>query len=287
MNELLGFIEKLKSTIIEIENYIKNSNQVDDFEKIKNLLNSWPEAVDPALMCDDNSEDDKRERGQSIIDMLIPQELKGLKFLDVGCGEGHCTSYVGDLGAEISIGYDIEEQQSWANKIKENTKFTTNFEELKKYAPFDVILIFDVIDHLVKENTINFFKNIISISNEKTRMYCRVHPFTSKHGSHLYKKINKAYLHLVLSPEEILKICPDLKEMPTVKVKKPLMEYKELFVDYCGLEIESKNEHIEKPDDFFKQEIISDRISKRIDYIGFAEEHLKIQFIDYVLKIKQ
>jgi len=56
--------------------------------ELVNLLNSkaWPHAVDPALICDISSEQDKEDRAEGILDLIIDIHLENLKFLDFGCG---------------------------------------------------------------------------------------------------------------------------------------------------------------------------------------------------------
>ena len=80
MNNLKEIVAKLKSLVIDLENYISKENQVnliepnvdlepnlEDSEKLKLMLNEkeWPEAVDPSLICDKDSEEEKMDRGLS------------------------------------------------------------------------------------------------------------------------------------------------------------------------------------------------------------------------------
>ena len=65
------------------------------------MSDRWPEAVNPNLICDINSDEDKSERGRGIIDILIEEDLKDLKFLDFGCGEGHCPAIATEYAREV------------------------------------------------------------------------------------------------------------------------------------------------------------------------------------------
>jgi cyclopropane fatty-acyl-phospholipid synthase-like methyltransferase len=61
--------------------------------------NTWPIAVHPDLICNDESEADKMARAQAILDIIISDSVQGKKVLDFGCGEGHLTKAVSDRKA--------------------------------------------------------------------------------------------------------------------------------------------------------------------------------------------
>ena len=85
--------------------------EINEFESLKKAVFSdkWPHAVNPSLICDSESESDKQERGVGILELVIEEPVKDGKFLDFGCGEGHCTSKaVSILGCSISVGYDVK-----------------------------------------------------------------------------------------------------------------------------------------------------------------------------------
>ena len=71
------------------------TENLSQFEELKKALFSdkWPVAVNPNLICDPNSSEDKKERGIGILELIIEDQLtKESKFLDFGCGEGHCVT---------------------------------------------------------------------------------------------------------------------------------------------------------------------------------------------------
>lgn len=280
-----SIIVKLKDVIKDLENLLApEDKKLSDFEQVKKMLESdaWARAVDPALICDITSENDKIERGRGIIEFSIDKNLEGLKFLDFGCGEGYSVNAVQDKAAK-AVGYDIK-NFGW-DKFVGNMVFTTSFDDVIKHGPYDVILMFDVLDHLQEESPINVLTKLKNVMHNESLIYCHVHPYTSKHATHLYHTINKAYLHLVFSPEELQQIVKDspMQEF-NIGVKYPLKTYASYFIN-AGLDVVSKKEHAESVDKFFWQPIIANRIQSNLDMPGnFPEFQLSIQFIDYVLK---
>jgi 2-polyprenyl-3-methyl-5-hydroxy-6-metoxy-1,4-benzoquinol methylase len=263
--------------------------KMDSFESLKNALtsNKWPEAVNPNLICNPNSSDDKMERGRGILEMFIEEDLKGLKFLDYGCGEGQCTSIATDLNTGVSVGYDIKANDYWSNyPQKENLFYLTDFEKVKEKGPYDVILLYDVIDHLVGEEPIAVLSKLNSILSPNGKIYMRTHPFVSRHGTHLYHDINKAYIHLVFTPDELKELIPTSKySEPSIGVTAPIMTY-DSFINGSGLKILNKRDITEKVEPFFKIPKIAERIMKNLQKNNFPEFQMSLQFIDYVLAKK-
>lgn len=265
----------------------KDSNDIfDSFDALKSALtsNKWPEAVNPHLICNPQSNEDKIERGRGIIELMISEDLKGLKFLDYGCGEGHCASLSADYATSVSVGFDTKKYDQWDKfGTKPNLLFTNTFSDVQARGPFDVIVLFDVIDHLTSEDAATVLKKAASVLAPNGKIYLRTHPFISRHGTHLYHDLNKAYAHLVFTPEEIKQIVPDAKYTePSIGVIAPIVTYNK-FITEAGLKISSKREITEKVEPFFKIPRIAERIMKNTGMTGFPEFQMSLQFIDYVL----
>lgn len=263
--------------------------ELGSFDQLKEALSStrWPEAVNPNLICDPDSESDKEDRGRGIIELMIEEDLKGLKFLDFGCGEGHCASLSASYGTSLSVGYDMKDNAKWsAHAPQPNMLFTTNYQEVLNRGPYNVILLFDVIDHVEHEEPIALLTRAASALADGGKIYMRCHPFTSRHATHLYHDLNKAYIHLVFTDEELKQILPEPKHAEINNgVTYPIKTYNQ-YIDAAGLKTVSKREITEKFESFFRIPVISDRIIKKTKMSSYPEFQMTVQFVDYVLAKK-
>ena len=264
---------------------IAKSNNIDL------LLNSseWPEAINDAIICDTKSDEEKNQRAEAILDIIVNINLKGLKFLDFGCGEGHVVSKSLEQSPKLSIGYDIVKSEKW---VKDN--YTTDWEIVKKLGPYNVILMYDVIDHIISadEELINKLKEIKALLIPNGKIYVRTHPWCSRHATHIYNKLNKAFVHLVFTPQELSAMGYTQEKIRIIK--HPLQEYNDLFsaaelVIYDGPHI--SKEEIEPF--FTNNPLIEQKIKAHYKdspfYIlrdNFPIWTLECQFIDYILQNK-
>jgi len=285
IDEVIKSLIELKNsiTVPEIQTVESAVEDLNSFEILKNALLSdkWPVAVNPSLICDPNSDSDKKERGIGILELVIEDPIKDGKFLDFGCGEGHSVSEsVEILGCALSVGYDIK-QHKW--KDTENIKFTTSFEEVAALGPYDAILLFDVIDHVTGESPESLLKKASDLLSPNGRIYVRCHPWMSKHATHLYHKLNKAYVHLIFTEDEIAKLSDYVPEY-IIKVTHPIATYSAYF-KASNLKILSHRNIAEKVDPFFKIPKITERIIANTGnkFNEFPEFQMGIQFIDFVL----
>jgi 2-polyprenyl-3-methyl-5-hydroxy-6-metoxy-1,4-benzoquinol methylase len=259
------------------------------FDSLKAALNSdrWPEAVNQHLLCDPNCESDKVERARGICDLMIDEDLKGLRFLDYGCGDGHCPAIAAENGAAVSVGYEPTQPGHWAAiDPKENLLLTTDLADLSKNGPYDVVLLFDVIDHLAGDTPAAVLSRIAGLLSPTGKVYMRTHPFVSRHGTHLYHELNKAYVHLVFTPEELAQLAPAPKwAEPSLGVTTPIRTYESLIAA-ADLKVASRREITEKVEPFFKIPKIAQRIIKNTKSGSFPEYQMGIQFMDFVLTRK-
>jgi 2-polyprenyl-3-methyl-5-hydroxy-6-metoxy-1,4-benzoquinol methylase len=261
-------------------------DDLSTFEKLKAALESdkWPEAVNKNLICDPKSEIDKIERGRGIIELLIEENLQGIKFLDFGCGEGYCSFYASEKNPIISVGYDIKEQNWQHFQTKPNLLFTQDKAKVVENGPYDVILLCDVIDHLEGANPTDILKEAESLLTPKGKIYMRTHPFTSRHATHLYHECNKAFVHLVFTEEELNELFPDAKHTePNIGITTPLATYTK-SIDDAKLAVVHKREIKDKVENFFKIPKVAERIMKHTKHPKFPEFQMSLQFVDYVLK---
>lgn len=253
-----------------------------DFDVLKSLLMSeeWPQAAPDFLICEEN-EQDKIDRAEGIISYLS-QDLRDKSFLDFGCGEGHVVLNASTSGATKSHGYDILKSGNlnWEEK-KESFLLTNDFEKIKENGPYDFVLLYDVLDHT--ENPVEILNKVRQIVNENSKIFVRCHPFSSRHGTHLYRKLNKAYVQLVFTDEELteLGLVSDIKQ----KTYFPIAENNKWF-DGARFKTVSQDGVKTLVEDFFKDnKLVSSRITRDIYSKAFPEHQMAQVFNDYVLQI--
>lgn len=147
----------------------------------------WPESASSFIIIDQNSEAQKNKRAMNILSSFIDKSLYDLNFLDFGCGEGHCVSMA---RAKLSVGYDIIPLC--------RPDLFNDWEQIKK-AKYDIVLLYDVLDHA--KNPIEILNRIKEVLAPDGKVYIRCHPYSSRHGGHLYQKDNRAFIHLFENKE--------------------------------------------------------------------------------------
>lgn len=231
----------------------------------------WPEAVDQGEI---NSDD--MERATKILDFLVPEFLEGLSFLDYNCGTGHVVNMAASRGAKMAVGFDS--QQDWMFSNTDHTLFSSNFEDIQSKAPYDVILLYDVLDHAEDPNQV--LASVRKLISDRGRVYIRCHPWCSRHGGHLHEKINKAYLHLILNEMELMRLG-GYAPKHTNKIYKPIQTYRKWF-ELAGFQIEQELPIEESIENFFMTDsVVVNRIEKHWD--ESCVPYISIQFVDYML----
>lgn len=245
-------------------------------KELINLIKSddWPQAVDPDLICHQDSHNDQVIRAEGILEFCVDEEIDNKKFLDFGCGEGFVAEQALERSASISVGFDIAPFQR-----KEIKAFCTNdWNKVREFAPFDVVLIYDVLDHCI-ENPVDLLLKIREVLQKSSTVYVRLHPWISRHGSHLYHDLNKAFLHLI-APKRLLKKI-GAKELFTRQLNNPLEEYESWF-ENAGFDVVFKNVINEQVEEFFID--FEKDFKKKLNSDKFIDR-LKICFVDYVLRL--
>lgn len=267
---------------------------LSEFEELRGLLQSsdWPPAINPGLICDISSEQDKQDRAEGILDIIIDMHLEGLKMLDFGCGEGHVVSRSTNQNPELAVGYDILESTRWSDLSNEKTLFTSNWTDVVKNGPYSVILMYDVIDHIVNEDPIELLKRLRPLLKPNGKVYVRCHPWCSRHATHLYHDLNKAYAHLVFSEQEL----QNLGHFGGQKVKRvihPILSYNDMFVQ-SGFRLSAQPQIMREPIEpfFVNTPVVTNRIKANWkdsheqhlrDGSGFPFIQMEQQFLDYIL----
>jgi 2-polyprenyl-3-methyl-5-hydroxy-6-metoxy-1,4-benzoquinol methylase len=299
VEELLAEVEKTVEKTVEKQGTQQDAKQEPknklspEFEVLKQLLESetWPEAVFAAQIADENSEKDKEERAEGICDILLPP-LEGKRFLDFGCGEGHSAKYMAS-NCDFSVGYDIEKnprsQFTWEEN-QDKYLLTVDFEKVKQNGPYDAILLYDVLDHAQKESPSELLKKAKSVLKQDGKIFVRCHPWSSRHGGHAYRKLNKAFVHLVFKPEELVELGLGDLEF-NHKFVYPIAAYNKI-VEEAGLNKSQQEIDSQEVEPFFKNNaLIRQRILSVFEISDWKPECPAFQmsqcFVDFVLTHKK
>lgn len=279
-------LELIKKSINQ-EVVIQGSPIIKNPENQKTILDlvkssEWPLATTEYQILDDSSEEEKKERAEGIISFFLDDEVIGKKILDLGCGEGHCVIAAAKERASFSIGYDIEKKGNldWEEE-KEKYLITTSLDKVRKKGPYDIILIYDVIDHIENIHPIDLLRTAKNLLKPDGKIHIRFHPWSSRHGGHAYKQLNKAFIHFILNDQELQSFNIELNN--TLSVYKPVVTYKEL-IEQSNLSIEKENIEREIVEDFFeKNNQIRNRILKNFEVKEFPRQQMEMCFVDFVL----
>jgi 2-polyprenyl-3-methyl-5-hydroxy-6-metoxy-1,4-benzoquinol methylase len=293
-DELLSLIED-QNKDKESENKENEENKsifIEDkeFNILRQLTesNSWPEAVFQSQIADENSETDKEERAEGICDIMLPP-MDGKKFLDFGCGDGHVAKHISKQN-NFSVGYDLKQNSNFIwEESADNLLLTTNFEKVKENGPYDVVLLYDVIDHSQSESNLNLLSKIKSVLSDSGKVFVRCHPWCSRHGGHVYKKLNKAFAHLVFTEEELKSMGIEVEF--NHKIVFPIKTYNELFKE-AGFNVENQEIDSQEVENFFEENpLVRQRILKSFDLQEWELEKPTFQlsqcFVDFVLNPAQ
>lgn len=224
---------------------------VPDFES-----EEWPMAVQPHLIVRSDADDaEKQFRALQVVGIMA-MDFNDTVTLDFGCGEGHVAKEISTHATKV-VGYDIKGNTDWNDKKSDNLSFTTSVDQVKAAAPYDRVILYDVLDHLKGDDPIAVLTNIRDMLKPGGIVFCRCHPWTARHGSHLYEQINKAYLHLALTPDELAKA--GYVSDYNLRLVKPMAAYNSWFAG-AGFTVERKITSDPIPE-FFSGPIL-DRIIK-------------------------
>lgn len=282
IDQALILMEKVGSLLRDAKEEIGKHKEPEVVSEEISDISNWPLAVNPNLICGLDNEEDKADRANGVVELMIEENLNGKKFLDFGCGEGHTVDVSTKHNTVISVGYDIVEDLGWSDK---KGSLTTDMKFVEASGPYDVIMMFDILDHVGPFDDTNapstILKKAAELLSPNGKIYLRCHPWTSRHATHMYHWENKAYIHLVYNDEELKNLGIKVGE-PTQKVTRPIETYRTWIKD-SGLKVDNERVIKEPVEEFFKSSKLSQIITKNCEFQQFPEFQLSIQFIDYIL----
>lgn len=265
---------------------------LEEENAVTELLNNpiWPNAVDSSQIV--GTEAEKLTRAEGIVEVFFENDTKNKQILDYGCGEGHVAYLAAKQGAKLSVGYDIVKNDTWTTKFVDapNLTLTDNLDVVRAGAPYDHVLLYDVLDHCV--DPIAVLKQTKAMLATGGKVVVRNHPWCCRHGGHLYRSINKAFIHLFLSESTVTKLSGG--QAPIQKVIHPQNTYAQWF-DTAGLNVDNRENVQSTLEVFFSQEPRRSRIvqwwrtspiPEHASGAVFPEFPMSQEFIDYVLSVK-
>lgn len=277
LQSIIGCFEKPKFSI---------SGQLKD--NIDNLILSdmWPNEVAPSLVV--RNDQQIAVRAKSIAHSYGLHNMRGKKFLDFGCGNGAVVLEACKIGL-AAFGYDPIKQ--WPDDVvlsqdltyeSGNFALSTDLDQILSNGPYDIIGLYDVVDHIMThEEAVEALSFVRKCATPNTIIKVRCHPWTSRHGGHLYETINKAYAHILLSDEEYQKHA----KVKVRKITRPIAEYAKIF-DKAGLrEVHCDKSRIPMEKLFSSEPLVRILSSKLSGDAGWQSQVLPMTFIDYTLKI--
>lgn len=257
-------------------------------DNIDNLILSdlWPNEVAPSLVV--RNEQQIAIRAKSIAHSYGLHKMNGKKFLDFGCGNGAVVIEACKMGL-FAFGYDHVKQwsddvvlsQDLAHRVG-NFNFSIDKDYILSNGPYDIISLYDVIDHIMThDEAVEAISFVRGCATSDTVINVRCHPWTSRHGGHLYETINRAYAHVLLSEEEYQKHAA----VKVRKITRPISEYAKIFEE-AGLSVVSSDlSYIPMEEMFLSEHLVKMFNTKLSGDANWQSHVLPVSFIDYKLKI--
>ena len=271
LKEATSLLEQIRPQVESQPDAPRSSSGKDLDKKLRMLLHSdkWPLAVDPRRIGDTNSDADKMARAAAILDQVVDVPIAGKRLLDFGCGEGHVAFAAIEREVDVAVGYDLLKQGWGQFPSLSNLVLTTELAVTDEYAPYDVILMHDVLDHCL--DPVEALEEAREFLADGGRICVKCHPFCSRHGGHNYHTLNRAYAQLFFPEGE------------GQRVLRPFQEYREWFED-AGLNVlYERPEYGEVPKFFQMSPYLSDKLKDLYGQADFPEEELRIESIVYSL----
>jgi len=214
---------------------------------------------------------------------LISVPIRNKSILDFGsCHTDLAKIAKNKFEAKTVVVFDCDLCQKYETNLTDPSIVSTdNFRIVEQSAPYDIIVINDVLDHT--EKPVYWLKRLNQLLVKNTgRLFVRVHPWTSRNGTHLSEQINKAYLHLIFSDDELATLGVTNKF--TRKIIDDVESYKRYFEESS---LKMLNHKIYKKSidlALLQNKVVIERIKNNTNIQDNLFEKLEIEFIDFELK---
>lgn len=160
----------------------------------------------------------QRTLRQEYLQHFDAEMVAGKDVLDFGCGDGALSFVVAGLGAKSCTGIDLGRKSIERAKEKvTNEPVSFQCADDPKEVPlhseaFDVIVCFDVVEHIMEyEAIISEWYRILRCGG---RVLIHWQPWFHPHGHHGYTYIPIPWVHVFLSNRQRTEICARIVELP-------------------------------------------------------------------------
>jgi SAM-dependent methyltransferase len=185
-------------------------------------------------------------------------------------------------GAAVAVGYDPTPR--WGEIERAGLVLTDSWADVTAQRPYQTVFLYDVLDHA--DDPVGLLRQTAEVLAPGGTILIRFHPWCGRHGGHLYRAANKAYLHLFLSDAAGRALDDDF---PCQKVIQPLKTYRR-WVEQAGLRmLKPEVPQIDAPEPFF----LAQREAIARHWVGcdheqyatgtFPTQPLSISFLDCVV----
>ena len=236
---------------------------------------TWPEAEDLKTS--------KTQKHLKLLGELVSAPFKNKSVLEFGCSDHELSSIIKNkFDAKQVVSFDhFLYQELDQNLLDQNVIFTDIFKVVQQAAPYDIIIAHDVLDHLDKP--VLWLKQMAQVCNKTSgRLYVRCHPWTSRNGTHLSQQMNKAFLHLIFSDDELATL--GISNKYTRKITDNIETYKRFFEEanlrLLNHKIYTKSMELV----ILKNPVVANRIKLSTRIENNINDVLEIEHIDFELK---
>jgi SAM-dependent methyltransferase len=252
---------------------------------------AWPDLLDPEwpaawpqhLISDCHTLQEKTYRAIQIASSYDIALLKDCRILDFGCGDGLVANELVKRGASAVCAYDIAPDKAWDGIDNSKITFITDLESVLVNAPYNTIILHDVIDHVPSSTLEPALKQILDVCANDVRLIITAHPFTSRHGGHVYDAKNLAYLQLLYSEDELA--SKQIRCPYNNRWSRPQAAYENVF-KRLGLNIMRKEVDVDQLEPWIVNRllpIIVKRIYDNQISTDQAEKILSVSWVQYLL----